>query len=140
MHVHKLQHEAITVREGRLGWMGPDGVEHFVGAGETVTWAPGQVHRFWNAGDEPLRGTGELWPPHNVEYFLTSIFDSMARNGGKRPGLFDVAFLLTRYRLEFDMVEMPAPVRKLLVPVLYRLGKALGTHTRFEGAPEPVAA
>ena len=93
MHVHKLQHEAITVREGRLGWMGPDGVEHFVGAGETVTWAPGQVHRFWNAGDEPLRGTGELWPPHNVEYFTPALVSdpfkfSIPTNPGHCPDQF----------------------------------------------------
>lgn len=140
MHVHHRQHEAITVIEGRIGWKGPDGVEHFGGPGETVTFSPGEVHKFWNAGDEPLRGTGEVWPPHNLEYFLTQIYESMARNGGKRPGLFDAAFLTTRYRTEFAMLEIPAPVRKLLVPVLYRLGKLLGKHERFANAPEPVRA
>lgn len=140
MHVHHLQHEALTVNEGRLGWMGLDGEEHFAGVGETVTFAPGHVHKFWNAGEEPLRATGEIWPPHNLEYFLTEVFESTARSGGKRPGTFDVAFLLTRYRSEFDMVELPAPVRKLLMPVMYRLGKLLGKHERFANAPEPVRA
>ena len=36
------------------------------------------------------------------------------------------------------MLEIPAPVRKLLVPVLYRVGKLLGKHDRFADAPEPV--
>ncbi len=36
------------------------------------------------------------------------------------------------------MAEIPAPVRKLLIPLLFRLGKALGKHERFEGAPEPI--
>ncbi len=135
MHVHHRQHEAITVVEGRAGWKGPDGVEHFAEAGETMSFAPGEVHKFWNAGDGPLHGTGEIWPPDNIEYFLTQIYDSSNRNGGDRPGLFDAAFLTTRYRSEFEMLEIPAPVRKLLVPVLYRLGGILGKHKRFEGAP-----
>ena len=54
--------------------------------------------------------------------------------------MFDISFLLTRYGSEFDMLELPAPVRKLLVPVIYRLGKVLGKHERFADAPEPVAA
>jgi len=140
MHVHHRQYEAITVVEGRIGWKGPDGVEHFAGPGETASWAPGEVHTFWNAGHEPLRGTGEIWPPDNIEYFLTQIYDSIDRNGGERPGLFDASFLLTHYRTEFDMLDIPAPVRKLLVPVLYRLGKLLGKHERFANAPEPVRA
>ena len=140
MHVHHLQQEALTVLEGTLGWKGEDGVEHTVGPGETVTWEPGRAHKFWNAGDEPMRASGEVWPPHNLEYFLTQIFESTARNGGKRPGKLDAAFLTTRYGSEFTMAEIPAPVRKVLIPVLYRLGKALGKHERFEGAPEPIAA
>jgi quercetin dioxygenase-like cupin family protein len=140
MHVHKRQHEALTVSEGRIGWKGEDGAEHFAGPGETVTFEPGQAHRFWNAGEETLRATGEIWPPDNIEYFLSEVFGSMERNGGERPGMFDVSFLLTRYSSEFDMVELPTPVRTLLVPVLYRLGGLLGKHKRFEGAPEPVAA
>jgi quercetin dioxygenase-like cupin family protein len=140
MHVHHRQYEAITVVEGRIGWKGLDGVEHFAGPGETVSFAPGEVHKFWNAGDEPLRGRGEIWPPDNIEYFLTEIYASATRSGGERPGLFDAAFLTTRYRNEFEMVEIPAPVRKVLVPVLYRLGKLLGKHERFEGAPQPIAA
>ena len=140
LHVHKVQHEALTVDEGRMGWKGEDGEEHFAGPGETVTFEPGQVHRFWNAGEDPLRATGEVWPPNNLEYFLTEVFGSMERNGGERPGMFDISFLLTHFDSEFDMNELPAPVRKLLVPAMYRLGKALGKHERFEAAPEPVTA
>ena len=46
--------------------------------------------------------TGEIWPPDNIEYFLTQIFESTDRNGGERPGMFDAAFLTTRYGSEFD--------------------------------------
>ena len=126
------------MEEGRLAWRDQAGSEQRAEAGETVSFPPGAAHKFWNAGDGPLRLVGEVLPPGNLEYFLTEIYASTARNGGSRPGLFDAAFLTTRFRLEFEMLEIPGPVRKVLVPVLYRLGRALGRHERFAGAPEPV--
>jgi len=47
-----------------------------------------------NTGNDPK-------PPNNIEYFLTALFDSMKRSGRKRPGLYDAAFLLTRYRIRW---------------------------------------
>lgn len=138
LHVHHLQSEAVTVTAGEMAYAEAGGPEHHAIAGETATFAPGVAHRFWNAGDEPLRARGEIWPPDNVEYFLTNIYESTARNGGERPGLFDAAFLTTRFRSEFEMLEIPAPVRKVLVPVLYLVGRLLGRHGRFADAPEPV--
>ena len=66
------------------------------------------------------------------------IFDSMRQNGGKRPGLFDAAFLMTRYKSEFAMVDMPKPVQTIVMPLLYALGSLLGKHRQFKDAPEPV--
>ena len=71
-------------------------------------------HRFWNAGDDELACTGFACPPQNVEYFLTQLYASMRRNGGERPGLFDTAYLLRRYGDEFGMLEIPAPVQRLV--------------------------
>ena len=51
MHVHHLQEESLTVQEGRMGYCLSGGPDRFAGPGETVTFAPGQMHRFWNAGD-----------------------------------------------------------------------------------------
>lgn len=62
----------------------------------------------------------------------------MRRNGGKRPGLFDSAYLLHRYGSEFDMLDIPAPVRRLVLPVVARVGSAVGLARKFAGAPEPV--
>jgi hypothetical protein len=60
------------------------------------------------------------------------------RNGGKRPGVFDGAYLPRRHRDEFQMLEIPRPVQRFLVPVIVAIGRALGWHRRFAGAPEPV--
>lgn len=138
MHVHHLQEESLTVEKGTIGYQRIGQPEQTAGPGETVTFPPGDAHRFWNAGDEELVCSGAVRPPDNLEYYLTQVFASMRRNGGKRPGLFDVAFLSQRYRSEFEMLEAPAPVRRLVFPVIAAAGRLLGLHRRFAGAPEPV--
>ena len=71
-------------------------------------------------------------------FALSTLFASAKENGG-RPGLFDGAFLMTRYRSEFEMLEIPAFVRRVVMPIVYMVGTALGKYRKFAGAPEPVA-
>jgi quercetin dioxygenase-like cupin family protein len=138
MHVHHLQEEAATVEAGRIGYVVEGGPEQFAGPGERVAFAPGVVHRFWNAGDDELVLTGTIRPPGNVEYFLGEVFASTARTGGERPGFFDAAWLSHRYRTEFAMTEIPAPVRRLVFPLVAAAGRLLRRDRRFAGAPEPL--
>ena len=137
-HVHRFQEEGLTVERGTMGWQLRDGDEHLARSGESITFAPGEVHRFWNAGDDELVGTGYVRPPDNLEYFLTQIYASMKANDGKRPRLFDSAYLLTRYRSEFGMTDIPAPVQRIVFPIVLAVGRIRGLHHRFDGAPEPV--
>ena len=53
-------------------------------------------------------------------------------------GLFDAAFLLTRYRSEMYMLAIPAAVQKIAFPVLLAIGTMLGKYDKFADAPEPV--
>ena len=138
MHVHDLQEESLTVERGTLGYQRKGHPEQHAGPGETVSFPPGDAHRFWSAGDDELVCTGIIRPPDNVEYFLGEIFASMKRYGGKRPGIFDAAYLSHRYRSEFEILEAPTPVRRLVFPAIVAIGKLLGLHRRFAGAPEPV--
>ncbi len=48
------------------------------------------------------------------------------------------AYLLNRYRSEFDMLDIPSIVKKVVFPVLLFIGKLLGKQRKFEGAPEPL--
>jgi quercetin dioxygenase-like cupin family protein len=138
MHVHHLQEEAMTVASGKLGFQIEGEESRYAGPGETVVFAPGSAHRWWNAGTTVLSGTGWAKPPDNMEYFLSAIFASTKRMGGKRPGLFDAAFLLTRYRTEMSMLASPALAQKLGFPVIVAIGKLLGKYERFRDAPEPI--
>jgi quercetin dioxygenase-like cupin family protein len=139
MHVHHLQEEVLTVEGGRMGWQRPGEEEHLAESGETVRFAPGEVHRFWNAGDDELIGTGFVRPPDNLEYFLTQIFASTRANGGRRPRLFEAAYLLSRYRSEFGMADIPRPVQRVVFPIVVTVGRLRGLHRRFADAPEPVS-
>jgi quercetin dioxygenase-like cupin family protein len=137
MHVHHSQEEAVTVLKGRIAYQRPDEPSQFAGPGETIAFKAGEPHKFWNAGQDDLLGTGYIEPADNVEYFLTELYASTKRNGG-RPSLFDAAFLLGRYRSEFGMLEIPAAVQRFVFPVLVVVGTLLGKYRRYADAPAPV--
>lgn len=137
MHVHHPQEEALTVRRGRMSHQVLGSEARTAGPGETVTFAAGVAHRFWNDGSEPLACVGCVRPPDNFEYFLTHVYESTRRHGGKRPGLYDAAFLLTRYRSEFAMLDVPWMARRLVMPVVARVGGLLRWDRRFADAPSP---
>ena len=128
----------MTVVVGKLGFQTVGGQPRYAGPGETMVFAAGVGHRWWNAGTTELRCTGWVKPPHNVEYFLSALFDSMKRSGRNRPDFFDAAFLLTRYRSEMGMLEIPAVVQAVAFPLLLAIGRMLGKYDRFTDAPEQV--
>jgi quercetin dioxygenase-like cupin family protein len=138
MHVHHLQTEALTVREGRIGYQRPGRPAEFAGPGETVVFPAGDAHRFWNAGEGELRCTGYIEPADNIEYFLGAVFDSQRRSGSLRPDPFEAAYLTRRYRSEYAMLAIPAAVQRLVFPLLVAVGTLLGRYGRYADAPEPV--
>ena len=138
MHVHRYQVESFTVQRGRMGYQRLGQPEQFAGPGDTVTFAPGDAHRFWNPGPDDLLCTGYIEPADNVEYFLGEIFASTRRRGGTTPDVFDAAFLATRYRDEFTMVAVPVLVRRVVFPLLVALGTLLGKYRKYADAPAPV--
>jgi hypothetical protein len=82
--------------------------------------------------------TGLCQPPGNVEFFLSALFASVKQNGSGRPALFDAAFLVMRYRTEFAMLELPTFVRRVVIPIAYVVGRALGKYGKYRDAPPPI--
>ena len=138
MHVHHQQKEALTILQGRMGVEVLGEAISFHEAGETVAFAPGIAHRFWNAGHDVLRCTGRISPALNFEYFITEIFKSMQASKDAKPAPFDAAYLLTRYKSEFDMVSIPKTVKKVMFPVIIFAGKLTGKDKKFIGAPPSI--
>ena len=138
MHTHWLQDESLTVVKGRIGYIVKGGTEQFAGEGETVLFKRGVSHRFWNAGDEELHCKGWIYPAHNIIFYLTSIFEAQNKSGKAEPETFDGAYLITRYKSEFDVDIIPPFVKKVILPITYFVGKLLGKYKHFEHAPAPV--
>jgi quercetin dioxygenase-like cupin family protein len=137
MHVHYKQDESLTVLSGKIGFQEPGGEKKYAVTGETALFKAGAPHKFWNAGNEVLHLSGYASPANNLIYFLSRIYKSMNENGG-RPGTYDVAYLLGRYKTEFAMLEIPAFVQKIIFPVTLFVGGLRGKNKKFIDAPEPL--
>jgi quercetin dioxygenase-like cupin family protein len=137
MHIHCKQDESLTVLSGKIGYQDSKGEKKYGGPGETVLFKAGVPHKFWNAGNETLHLSGYVSPANNMIYFLSQVYRSMNENGG-RPGMYDTAYLLRRYKSEFRMVEIPAFVQKVMFPVVLFLGNVRGKKKKFAGAPAPL--
>lgn len=140
MHTHYLQDECLTVVKGTMGYQVLGGPKMYVGEGETVVFKKGVAHCFWNAGEDTLNCTGWVKPANTIVFFLSAIFDAQNRSGKAEPETFDAAYLMTRYKKEYDIAGIPAFVRKTIIPMTYALGKLLGKYKKFKGAPEPVGS
>ncbi|HZH97479.1 MAG TPA: cupin domain-containing protein [Fimbriimonadaceae bacterium] len=137
MHVHYFQEEALTVVQGNLGYQRKGEEAQFASVGDTVTFAPGEMHRFWNAGEDELRCTGYVKPPDSIEYFLRGIYEAQKKSGSLRPDMMEAAFLMSRYRNEFGMDEIPPFVQRFVFPVMVLIGGATGKYKKFADAPPP---
>lgn len=139
MHTHWLQDECLTVVKGTIGYQLKGQPEQFASAGETVHFAKGTPHRFWNAGNEVLHCEGYIQPAHSIVFFLSSVFAAQNKSGQARPELFDIAYLATRYRSEYDMADIPPFVKRIVLPLVVRIGHWMGKYPHFKGAPAAVS-
>ena len=135
MHVHYLQDESLTVIAGTMGIKEPGKPERFITVGETVTWLAGEPHKFWNAGNQTLHCTGWVAPVDSFVYLLKEIHTSVNAGNGK-PSMFDISFLMRRYKSEFYMLEMPTFVQATFFPLMILIGKLLGKYHKYADAPE----
>ena len=138
MHTHFLQEEALTVVSGRIGYQVKGSSPQFAGVGETVVFKPGVAHRFWNDGEDILHCTGHVKPANTIVFYLSSIYAAQNKTGTGQPEKFDGAYLLTRYASEYEMSDLPAFVKKVIIPITYHIGRLLGKYKHFRNAPQPV--
>lgn len=135
-HIHFLQEEKITLLKGKMRVKTPSD-EFDLEIGKEYIFEPGVPHQFWNTGDELNHYAGYLKPSHNWEYIIEHVYQSANAANDVKPGPFDAAFLLTRYKSEIDLLVIPRPVKTIVFPVLYALGHLLGKYNKFKNAPKP---
>lgn len=133
-HVHFIQEEWIQVIKGRMKVRTGKG-EFMLNEGEEYVFAPGEEHQFWNDGKETLHYKGYVKPSLNYEYFIRQVYISANKASADKPGAFDAAFLLTRYKSEFDILDIPKPVKKIVFPLLIVIGKITGKFKKYADAP-----
>lgn len=137
MHTHYRQDESFTILSGTMAYQIAGQEVKYAYPGETVLVKAGIPHKFWNPGSDLLKCKCYVTPPENFAYFLTQLYNSINANGG-RPGMYDGAFLLKRYKAEFAMHEIPSFVQKLIFPVVLFFGNLMGKNKKFYNAPIPV--
>lgn len=138
MHVHFLQDEALTVVSGKMGYQIMGEAPQYAQPGESVVFKRGVAHRFWNAGTDTLNCTGWVKPANSLVFFLDAIYAAQNKTGTDRPELFDAAYLTHRYRSEYEMMDIPPVVKKVVMPIVYGLGVVLGKYRKFRHAPQPL--
>ena len=77
-HVHPNQTETFAVVAGELSMKA--GRDKLVAQpGDVVTVAPGQVHKFWNASDEPVTFRCTVAPALEFERFIETVQAFLSR-------------------------------------------------------------
>ena len=62
----------------------------------------------------------------------------MTKSGKATGDRFDNAFLLTRYKSEYEMENTPPFVQKVVLPMTVVVGRLLGKYSHFKYAPKPL--
>jgi quercetin dioxygenase-like cupin family protein len=138
MHTHLVQDEELTVVSGEMTYQVLGEEPKVARAGDTALFKRGVPHKFWNSGSTELNCVGWIKPANNVVFYLSAIYDAQKKSGTPRPEAFDAAYLITKYRSEFDLPEMPFFVKKVMMPAVCFMGKLLGKYGHFRNAPKPL--
>ncbi|MDP9232586.1 MAG: cupin domain-containing protein [Actinomycetota bacterium] len=141
-HVHPAQSERFVVEAGTLGLkVGRKKVT--LAAGEAAMVEAGTAHRFWNAGDEPVRFVCEVRPALRFEQLLETMFALAADGKTNRKGMPNPLRLAVIARAYFDVVRLPFPpavVQRAGLALGAPTGKLLGYRPTYARTVEPLPA
>ncbi len=144
-HVHPSQSERFAVKSGKLG-MKVGGKNLALGPGDVATVEPGTPHRFWNAGEEPVRFVCEVRPALQFESLLETMFALAADGKTNRKGMPNPLRLAVIANAHFDTVRLPflpAWLQKAGLVFGAPLGRLAGyaaTYSVESGVPLAAAA
>ncbi len=139
-HWHPVLTESFAVEEGRMRFR-VDGREFMLGPGEAVTVRPGEVHRFWNEGNE---GEERLLVMHEVRpqlrhwemFELWHRLDLEGKTNRQGVPTNPLALGLLWERQDGYVAGLPASVQRLVFGGLARLARLVGYEDRWASKPE----
>ena len=138
MHVHYKQDENFKVVKGIMVYQTPGKEPAQLHPGESTTFLRKQPHKFWNGGEEELILDCWIKPANNAVFYLSTLYNATKGQKTPNPEPFDGAFLFRNYDSEYGLLELPAFVKKVIIPTTYFIGKVLGKYKKFKDAPAPV--
>ncbi len=136
-HVHPAQSERFAVKSGKLG-LKAGREKKTLGPGQFVTVEPGTAHRFWNAGDEPVRFVCEIRPALQFESLLETMFALAADGKTNRKGMPNLLRLAVIANAHFDTVRLPFPpawLQKAGLVLGAPVGRLLSYEPTYAGEP-----
>jgi quercetin dioxygenase-like cupin family protein len=137
VHMHLREREEGVVKAGTLGArIGNKKI--ILPAGETVVFPAGDVHTWWNAGDDLLELSGRATPAVDLDRYLQGIFAVLNASPSGRPSIFYAAHVLWRHR-HTQVVELPPRfVQRIFFPLVLFVGRVLGKYrgASWPGSPE----
>ena len=139
-HVHPYQSETFEVVSGELSMKA--GRDRIVArAGDVVTVAPGQVHRFWNASASPVTFRCTVAPALEFERFIETLFALGADgklNGRGMPSPLRLAAIANAHFADSRAPYVPAWLQKAGLAGGALLARAFGIGPAYEAqAPRP---
>jgi quercetin dioxygenase-like cupin family protein len=133
-HVHPYQSETFEVISGELSMKsGRDSI--VAQAGDVVTVAPGQVHKFWNATAYPVRFRCTVAPARQFEQFIETMFALAADGKLSKRGMPSPLRLAAIAKANFDDSRapyVPAWLQKAGLAAGALAAKALGYGPTYE--------
>ena len=129
-HVHPFQSERFVVSAGTLGlkirreWLTLE-------PGDVATVEAGTAHRFWNAGETPMRFVCEIRPALQFESLLETMFALAADGKTGRKGMPSPFRLAVIAKAHFDTVQLPFPPAWAQMAAL-ALGAPIGRLAGYE--------
>ena len=139
MHIHYLQDEGFHVIQGTLAYQQPGQAIGYLRPGESTVLERNIPHKFWNSGDDEMIVEAYVKPAHNIIFYISALYASMKENQTTQPNPFDGAYLMTRYKNEYDFIGLPWFVKKAIIPITYFIGRVLGKYQKYQNAPAPVS-
>lgn len=127
MHIHFAEDEEALVQSGTLSAV-VNGRQLTVGAGGSTLIPRGAVHRWWNAGNEPLALGGYARPVADLDRYLQATFEIINAGPEGRPPLFYIAHLALRHRHTQAVLIMPPLIQAVLFRAIVAVGTVLGRY------------
>ncbi len=127
-HLRQNLDERFTMLSGKIGYK-LTGREGIAQAGEVIDLPRGQVHDWWNGGDEEARVIVEIKPAARFEQMAGTLF-GLARdgktNGKGMPNMLQMALIGKEFEDTVQFTNPPIAVQKVLFGILASIAQLFG--------------